>query len=304
MATPKTPVGDESEKIRHILALMEGLTPVMKKKAMRQLNQVADAGWRPTSLSFGGAGGHYSEDIKEEVEDDSAEAAAPANSTVIVEAHTSMRRLRNFSGKKPTPSGEVDFGTWRLAALQIIDDRSVKEKEKKRMIQYSLLRPALDVVRELADASSKTVFDVLDAAFGVCVDGAELFVKFLSTYQNEKEDPSGYLQRLYINLLEVVDYGGLAKADMAGTLLKQFVRGCREEELLMRLRVEDLDPPPSFSELLLLVRKEEARRTDKKSRLKTSTVVKTASLGAQAPNTMEIQLKALQEQVAGLTNQL
>ena len=282
MASPEE--GDE--RMNTILRMMQGLTPSKRRETMSHL------------------GKDYAAINMEDLEGDTSLTQANGGpAKVVVETASALRRLRTFSGRKPLPSGEVDYATWRLSALQITQDTAIKEAEKKRIIMYSLLRPALEVVRELANSSSKEIVNVLDAAFGVCVDGQELFVKFLSCYQCEKEEASEYLQRLYISLLEVVDHQGIESCLVAETLMNQFVRGCREEDLLSRLRLEDKRAAPSFSELLLLVRKEETRRQDKKSRLgKAGRVAAVTQATSQSTSTpVEVQVKALQKQVAELT---
>ena len=53
------------------------------------------------------------------------------------------------------------------------------------------------------------------------------------------------------------------------TILGQFIRGINGEELLNKLRLEDLvDSPPSFPDLLAAVRREESRRTERRLRHK------------------------------------
>lgn len=291
MATPTrgTP-RREDERLNEIMRLMQSLTPQKRQEAMTKLQ----AGDRARSVSIDIDG---DEEVTEEV-------ASGSTHVVVETTANSHRRLPQFSGRKG--GKEVDFATWKLSALQILQDSSIRDVNKRRMILFSLSRPALDVVRELTEASSREVFDVLDAAFGICVDGQELFAQFLGMYQQDSEDASEYLQRLYIHLIEVIEHEGMDRDVLENTLLKQFIRGCQEEELLTRLRLEDRDPVPQFPELLLIIRKEEARRQDRKSRLgkraKTAAVSEAAtSAPATSPsNPLEEQIKALREEVAKL----
>ena len=41
---------------------------------------------------------------------------------IVVETNACSRPLRLFSGKTPSPPGEVDFETWRILAQQKLDD--------------------------------------------------------------------------------------------------------------------------------------------------------------------------------------
>ena len=53
------------------------------------------------------------------------------------------------------------------------------------------------------------------------------------------------------------------------TLIKQLIRGMSDEDLLNKLRLEDkVENPPTFPDLLLLVRHEESRRTEHRLRHK------------------------------------
>ena len=181
------------------------------------------------------------------------------------------RKFRLFSGKSPVPSGEVDFKTWRLQVHESQDDEDAElpECQLKRLIRQSLLRPALDTVQNCA--SSTSILEILDNLYGSVEDGQDLLVQFYTTYQNEKESASSYLQKLYLLLMDVADKDGISVADVPTYLLRQFVRGSHEDILIHRLGFEDmLDDPPSFAEALLKIRKEEAKRTEKKLRLKSA----------------------------------
>ncbi|XP_013383868.1 modulator of apoptosis 1-like [Lingula anatina] len=177
------------------------------------------------------------------------------------------RKLRLFSGKTPVPHGEVDFETWKFQVEPLLADirGETDNVEATRIIRQSLLRPALDTVREAFTAVQ--IVEVLESVYGIVVDGKELLVQFFVNYQKEKETPSQYLQRLYLQAMQVVERGGMGVREVPENLLRQFIRGCFDDEMINKLGLEKIDNPPSFAELLLLVRKEEARRTEKKLRL-------------------------------------
>nr|XP_014346965.1 PREDICTED: paraneoplastic antigen Ma1 [Latimeria chalumnae] len=100
-------------------------------------------------------------------------------------------------------------------------------------------------------------------------DGDELFTKFLNTLQNTGEKPSEYLQRLQTLLSGVVKRGGIAPDDSNRQLLKQFCRGCWDHSFIMKLQLEQKKvSPPSFAELLLLLRAKEDQRASKVCRMK------------------------------------
>ena len=41
------------------------------------------------------------------------------------------RKLRPFSGSKHVGSGEIDYDTWRLHALAVVDDLGLRDADKK-----------------------------------------------------------------------------------------------------------------------------------------------------------------------------
>jgi hypothetical protein len=180
-----------------------------------------------------------------------------------------FRKLRLFSGKTPPNSGEVDFETWRLQARQMLDDASMSEGNKKITIIQSLLRPALDTVSSVSRGStSDECVQMLTTIYGRVEDGHDLIVAFHTTYQDDKETASNYLNRLYLLLVEAADRGGLPVTGIPQYLLRQFIRGCADDSFVQRLNLEAMQTPPGFGNFLLLVRKEECRRTEKRIRLK------------------------------------
>ena len=209
------------------------------------------------------------------------------------------RKLRLFSGKSPVPSGEVDFDTWRLLVKQLEEDGNVTDVDKKAIILQNLLRPALDAVRSV-EGSFREVLKVLDNLYGTIVDGAELLIKFHTTYQNEKETASAYLQRIYLLLMETAEKGGVTLADVPKFLLKQFIRGSVDEALIAKLKLEDkLDNPPSFADFLLSVRTEEGKLIAKKLRLKASGQVSDSS----QVSTLQAKVSQLEAQVQSMSCQ-
>lgn len=77
------------------------------------------------------------------------------------------------------------------------------------------------------------------------------------------------MQRLQAALSKVIKRGGIATTDFERQLLKQFCRGCWNNSLIMNLQLEQRKTnPPSFSELLLLLRTDEDRQAAKSNRIK------------------------------------
>lgn len=100
-------------------------------------------------------------------------------------------------------------------------------------------------------------------------DSEELFVRFMNTFQDQGDKPSAYLQRLQAALNLTVRRGGVPVEEVGRHLLKQFCRGCWDENLLADLQLERRKhKPPPFAELLMLLRTAEERQETKSTRMR------------------------------------
>lgn len=226
-------------------------------------------------------------------------------------------KLRFFSGRSPRPANEVDYEIWHNSVELMLQDPAVSDLVRSRKIIDSLLPPASDIVRTLGlHATPRAYLDLLDSAFGTVEDGDELFAKFLSTMQNAGEKPSQFLQRLQVALAQAIRRGGVPSSEADRHLVRQFCRGCWDDALISELQLEQKKAnPPSFSELLLLLRTAEDKISTKElrmrkhlgaSKLRTSSYSVCAS-SDEVVSTQTIvsdlkkQIAELQNQVEGLT---
>ena len=179
-------------------------------------------------------------------------------------------KLRTFSGRVPCPSTEVEYDTWRNNVEFYLADPAVPKGQLVRKIVDSLLAPASTVVKSLGPyASPRAYLDLLDSAYDIVKDGDDLFAEFLNINQNSGEKPSSYLHRLQTVLNKIVKVKAISPTDSDRQLLKQFCRGCWNNSLISTLQLEQRkDHPPTFSELLLLLRTEEDKQTAKANRMK------------------------------------
>ncbi|XP_033182627.1 uncharacterized protein LOC113168680 [Anabas testudineus] len=183
---------------------------------------------------------------------------------------THHQRLRVFSGRVPRPNHEADFETWRTGVDLLLKDPAVSDLQRSRRIMDSLLPPAADIIKHLSPDTMPAVYlETLDSAYATVQDGDELFAKFMDTFQNVGETPSAYLQCLQVTLNSAVKRGGAAEADTNRHLLNQFCRGCWDDNLIIELQLKQKKAqPPTFAELLLLLRTEEDREAAKALRMK------------------------------------
>lgn len=217
----------------------------------------------------------------------------------------SSHRLRMFSGRAPRPQHEVDFDTWRSAADLILKDPALSGLQRSRQILDSLLPPAADIVKHLSlDQPADTFIQHLDSAYGTVQDGEELYVKFMDTLQDAGEKPSAYLQKLQVALSLAVKRGGVKPGDVNRHLLSQFCRGCWDNALISELQLKQKKAnPPSFAELLLLLRTEEDREASKAQRMKQHLGTSKQRVSAQVQFAVEEE-KGVWAALSTLTNQM
>ena len=229
-------------------------------------------------------------------------------STIVVKSvgNTFTGKLRQFSGVHPVPNGQVDFNTWQKASRRLCKNEEITDDEKIARIQNSLSQPALDLVQSALDSGSTTkVIELLEKAFGSVDDPRDLLNEFNASVMKSKEQPSDYLNRLYL-MLEELKLRNIVKVfEGPLILLKQFVYGCTDESLVLKLRLEEKElNPPDYGTLLLALRREEAKRTRKQLAQK---FARTQQVTAEAETTELVQLKmemaALKSQFAEATRE-
>lgn len=148
-------------------------------------------------------------------------------------------RLRPFSGRTPHPNNETDYDTWRASVEVLIENPSVSDMHCSHHILDSLFSPAAEMVMHLGPQAKPSAYlELLDSAYGTVEDGDELYAKFMNTFQNDREKPSAFLQRLHVSLSTSMRCGGVPSHDFDRQLLKQFCRGCWDNALIMDLQLE------------------------------------------------------------------
>ncbi|KAI7793442.1 putative paraneoplastic antigen Ma1-like protein, partial [Triplophysa rosa] len=200
--------------------------------------------------------------------------AAPADTQ-------SYRKLRMFSGVKPTPSGEEEYDAWAEQTVHLLEEWQCSDSVKKQRIVESLKGPAADILRFLKVqnpiATAHDYMRALETAFGTTESSADLLVKFRHTFQWEGENLSAYLLRLDKLLHCVFRKGGVPLAEMNKLRIEQIVRGALPHDMVaLRIRMtHKLREPPTFNDLLKEVREEEdmlQSRNDVKSAVASKTV--------------------------------
>lgn len=183
----------------------------------------------------------------------------------------SSRKLRPFSGSKTPAKDEDAFEIWiELAKGQLEEEED--DQEKRRRIREALRPPAASIISDLRRdqqaATSQDYLAALELAFGGTESATELHVLFHSSHQKQGETPSEYLTRLQDILRRLIRKGGVEKEKKDCLLLSQFIKGILYDEmLLVNLQLKEKVPqPPTYLELLQMVRREEAEQLIKVSR--------------------------------------
>ncbi len=101
--------------------------------------------------------------------------------------------------------------------------------------------------------------------YGKVEDGYELVIKFFELIQGPKQKASYFLQQLFVHLTEAVQRGGVPASSLDEYLTRQFLRGCRDDQLLTKLGLVEGQTVP-FQELLRVVRIQEKLKEERESR--------------------------------------
>ncbi|XP_033112548.1 paraneoplastic antigen Ma2-like, partial [Anneissia japonica] len=199
-----------------------------------------------------------------------------------------VRRLRQFSGRVPIPTNEIDFETWSQLVQQLIRDSSLSEADKKSILIQSLFPPALNILNKVAAESRATeCHDVLNQVYGLVVDADDLYTLFRETYQTKGELPSKFLMRLDENLTRANNVGAVGVAQADNLRLAQFIRGLIHDELLCStLNLKHRKPnPPSYLTLIKEVRNEEINSRARAEKRNTQTTTLSNSKAITAATT-------------------
>ena len=197
-----------------------------------------------------------------------------AQGTKPMQERNSVVVVNNFAPKMPNFTGSTssrgdDYKKWRRAAKLILDDTEISNNRKKVLILQSLTDDAGEAIQLSLNDDLHTILKFLDDVYGCTDDASDLLADFYQLYQLPSQTCAQYMMLLYVKLCDIVTLGGLLKTELCRTLLRQFIRGTRDDTLLLKLRIEDLiDDPPDFSGVLFKVRQEEASRAARNLRLK------------------------------------
>jgi hypothetical protein len=211
-------------------------------------------------------------------------------------------KLRHFSGVVPVPTGQVNFRTWINAATRLCRNYELSEEEQMARIHNSLSQPALDIAQSALDSGTpNTVLKLLRNAFGSVDDPRDLLNDYNATLMDSKENPSDYLNRLHLKVEELKQCGIIKTAEGPGYLLRQFIYGCVDDTLILKLRLEEKeDNPPDYGTLLLALRKEEAKRSKRQMAQKYAHSQQVSIEGEKQVDGLKKEVEHLKAQLANI----
>nr|XP_026250043.1 modulator of apoptosis 1 [Urocitellus parryii] len=176
--------------------------------------------------------------------------------------YLNYKKLRLFSGRDPPEPGEEEFGSWLFHTTQMMKTWQVSDTEKRRRLIESLRGPAFDIIRILKINNplikAHECLQALETVFGVTDNPRELQVKYLNTYQKDKEKLSAYVLRLEPLLQKLVQRGAIEKGDVNQARLEQIIAGAIHRTVRRQLDLPEHGPAPGLLQLLALIKDKEA----------------------------------------------
>jgi hypothetical protein len=296
------PSVDTADVSKQILAMFEKLPEEEKRRALQKLQPMMSSvriHQPPTEVM-----GHFK--ARQAASTTSKCIASSEDRRIIVKpSYQSEAKLRLFSGTMPVPNNEVDFNVWYKAAAHLCKHDGLSADEKLAQIHDSLLSPALDIAQSTFDSDSlETTLKLLKNVYGSVEDPRDVLNDFHTTVMTPGEKPSEYLNRLYLKSQKLKNLDILQDGDVYSSLLKQFIYGCPDETLIMKLRLEEKEnDPPSYGELLMTFR---TFRTGEEKRGKkhfARTISRSNQHGSK-PDVTDPELAQLKTEIASLQTQI
>ncbi|XP_075447219.1 paraneoplastic antigen Ma2 homolog [Ascaphus truei] len=117
------------------------------------------------------------------------------------------RKLKIFSGTKPTPTDEEAFEVWREYTSQVLEEWTCSELVKRQRIMECLRPPASTTLQmakdQHADVTAHQMLETLVWAYGRTEDIGQLMKRYYNLCQKDGEELSDFLQRIQAVLWEL-----------------------------------------------------------------------------------------------------
>jgi len=174
-------------------------------------------------------------------------------------------RLRPFSGRTPVPAGEITFAALKQSVMVQLEDPDCDEILLRRAIIDCLQEPASSSILTVRRKSPREILEFLSSLYGPIENEEELLIRFNMRWQDYGETASDFLKDLHSQLTHITTVRTMTAAEYNQRLCKQFSRGCTDDTLLLKLRLDDTI---SAVELITRVRTEEMKMQERQLHLR------------------------------------
>ncbi|XP_075444670.1 paraneoplastic antigen Ma3 homolog [Ascaphus truei] len=174
------------------------------------------------------------------------------------------RKLKTFSGTKPTPTGEEAFDAWLEYTLQVVEEWTCPELVKRQRIMECLRAPASITIRltkdQHTDITAQQMLETLERAYGRTEDEGQLMLRYLNLRQKPGEELSAYLNRIRLVLWDMRKRDQIKSTQVDEYCWNQFQKGALPDHPIALLVKCSLmrNEPPSWEALVGEINKHEA----------------------------------------------
>ncbi|XP_075451196.1 paraneoplastic antigen Ma3 homolog [Ascaphus truei] len=160
------------------------------------------------------------------------------------------RKLKTFSGTKPTPTSEEAFDAWIEYTSQVVEEWTCPELVKQQRIMECLRTPASITIRlakdQHADITAQKMLETLERAYGRTEDEGQLMLRYLNLRQKPGEDLSVYLHRIRKVLWDMRKRDQIKSTQVDEYCWNQFQKGALPDNpiaLLVKCSLMRNEPP-------------------------------------------------------------
>ncbi|XP_075451032.1 uncharacterized protein LOC142492246 [Ascaphus truei] len=161
-----------------------------------------------------------------------------------------FRKLKIFSGTKPTPAGEEAFDTWIEYTSQVVEEWTCPELVKRQHIMECLRSPASITIRlakdQHADITAQKMLETLERAYVQTEDEGQLMLRYLKLRQKLGEELSAYLHRIRKVLWDMRKRDQIKSTQVDEYCWNQFQKGALPDNpiaIMVKCSLMRNDPP-------------------------------------------------------------
>lgn len=204
-------------------------------------------------------------------------------------AKSFTRKLKTFSGEHTSKQGECEIATWVSQCRELARDIKLNNIDKCRLIRNSLVGNALELLlavsqdETLLSQNPECLIRVVSDAFGYSGALDDLLTTLHSLRQNPNESFADFFCRIQKHITQVQNAYPDYNMDADRERITRFIKGAIQQDaelLILNLHLRDyvnIKYPgivPSYHQVLIDLRKEETRLSEKRRDLNSATKCK------------------------------